>query len=155
MTIQVTRPEDLGFDLPQAVADHLAALAAHAHSVGEPAPVAHPLVEMIVASGGAFEIIETPEPPAPNPIDEYRRAVQQHVDATAQQRAYDSGVTCSSYVNSTNPDWAAQAATFIAWRDAVWSYAFTELAKVEGGARPQPSVAEILAELPTMVWPSA
>ncbi|HEV7337009.1 MAG TPA: hypothetical protein VGO06_13640 [Bosea sp. (in: a-proteobacteria)] len=87
-------------------------------------------------------------------LDDYRRAIQSHVDATPQQRAYDSGVTCSSYVNSTNPTWAAEAAAFVAWRDAVWAYAYTELAKVEGGTRPQPSVADIVAELPAMVWPA-
>ena len=94
------------------------------------------------------------DPPLPPPtIDDYRRAIQNHVDATAQQRAYDSGVTCSSYVNSTNPVWAAEAAAFVAWRDAVWAYAYAELEKVEAGTRPQPSVAEILAELPAMGWP--
>lgn len=99
--------------------------------------------------------IETYVPPAPVPmLDDYRRAIQSHVDATAQQRAYDSGVTCSSYVNSTNPTWAAEAAAFVAWRDTVWAYAYAELEKVEGATRPQPSVAEIVAELPAMVWPA-
>lgn len=87
-------------------------------------------------------------------IDDYRRAIQAHIDATAQAKDYDSGVTCSSYVNSTIPAWAAQAVAFVAWRDAVWAYAFTELTKVEAGQRPQPTVAEIVGELPAMSWPA-
>jgi hypothetical protein len=89
----------------------------------------------------------------PLTVDDYRRAIQAHVDATAQQRNYDSGITCASYVNSTSPAWAAEAAAFVAWRDAVWAYAFTELAKVEGGQREQPTVAEIIDELPAIAWP--
>ncbi|MGO4670097.1 hypothetical protein [Bosea sp. 2RAB26] len=93
------------------------------------------------------------EPP-PVTVDTYRAAIQAHVDATAQQRSYDSGITCASYVNSTVPEWAAQAAAFVAWRDAVWAHAYTELAKVEGGQRPLPSVAAIIFELPAIAWPA-
>ncbi|MBD3844879.1 hypothetical protein IED13_04160 [Bosea sp. SSUT16] len=99
-------------------------------------------------------------PPAPAPypvlptIDDYRAAIQAHVDATAQARNYDSGLTCASYVGSTNPAWAAEAAAFVAWRDAVWVYAFTELPKVQSGQREQPTIAAFLDELPVMIWPN-
>lgn len=100
----------------------------------------------------------SPEPaafaPPPISINDYRRAIQAHVDMTAQARNYDSGLTCASYVGSTNPEWAQEAAAFVAWRDAVWVYAFAELDKVQSDQRPQPSVAEIIAELPSMAWPS-
>lgn len=92
-------------------------------------------------------------PPPPPTLDDYRYAIQAHVDATAQERQYDSGVTCASYVNSTVTTWAAEAAAFVSWRDAVWAYAFAELAKVEANERPQPTVDDFLAELPAMVWP--
>lgn len=106
--------------------------------------------------GEAVEIsLEDLSPPGESAItvDDYRRAIQAHVDATAQSQNYDSGVTCSSYVNSTNPVWAAQATAFVAWRDAVWACAYAELDKVQAGEREQPSVAEIIAELPAMIWP--
>jgi len=89
-------------------------------------------------------------PPA---LDDYRQAVQAHVDTTAQERRYDGGHTCATYVGSTNPVWAAEATAFVAWRDAVWIYAFGELAKVETGLRPQPTIEEFLGELPTISWP--
>lgn len=101
----------------------------------------------------AWQVIE-PEPAQAGPtLDDYRFAIQSHIDATAGQRSYDSGITCASYVGSTNPIWAAEAAAFTAWRDDVWTYAYAELAKVQNGQRPQPTVETILAELPALTWP--
>lgn len=98
--------------------------------------------------------IKPPEPePEPPTLEDYRIAIQAHIDATARQRDYDSGVSCASYVNSTVQQWAAEAAAFVAWRDAVWEYAFAELDKVLNGQRPQPTIDEFLQELPVMQWP--
>ncbi|KRE13459.1 hypothetical protein ASE63_18475 [Bosea sp. Root381] len=99
------------------------------------------------------ELGPIPGPP-PLTVDDYRRAIQAHIDTTARQRNYDSGVTCASYLGSTNTAWAAEATAFVAWRDAVWAHAYTELAAVEAGEREQPTVAEIVDELPAMGWPA-
>lgn len=85
--------------------------------------------------------------------EDYSAAIQGHVDATAQAREYADGVTLASYANSTNATWAAEAQAFISWRDAVWAYAYQELAKVQSGQRPVPTVAQIVSELPAIVWP--
>lgn len=92
------------------------------------------------------------EPSVPAPED-YQNAIQAHVNATAQQRQYDSGTSMASYVTDPNPTWAAEAQTFVAWRSAVWAYAYGELAKVQGGQRAQPSVETLAAGLPEIVWP--
>lgn len=65
--IQISKEtvELLGFDLRQAVDDFAAARVAHASTVGEPAPRAHPLVEQIVFNGGEFEVVEPQLPPQP------------------------------------------------------------------------------------------
>lgn len=94
-----------------------------------------------------------PVPPLP-PLEAYSAAIQAHIDGTAQSRQYADGFALASYVNSTVPTWAAEATTFVAWRDQVWVYAYTELAKVQSGARPQPSIAELIAELPAITWPA-
>jgi len=52
------------------------------------------------------------------------------------------------------PQWAAEAAAFAAWRDAVWTYAYAELAKVQAGQRAQPTVTDLIAELPAIIWPA-
>lgn len=92
----------------------------------------------------------------PPTLEDYRAAIRAHVDAVAQIRQYDNAVSCASYVASTNPVWAAEAQAFVAWRDAVWVYAFTELDKVANGERQQPTVSEFIDELVAavpMVWP--
>ena len=99
-------------------------------------------------------IVPTPYAPVLD-ISAYRYAIKAHIDTAAQARSYDSGVTCTSYVGSTNAQWSAEARAFAAWRDAVWTHAFAELAKVQAGGRDKPSVAEIVAELPSIQWPEA
>lgn len=88
-------------------------------------------------------------------VDDYRLAIQAHVDATAIVRNYDSGTSLASYVASTNPAWAAEAAVFVAWRDAVWTYAYAELDKVLSAEREQPTIEAFIGELPVIEWPEA
>ena len=54
--------EGLGFDLVEAVAEFRAARQAHALTIGEPAPLAHPLVEHIVLTDATFVIVDPPVP---------------------------------------------------------------------------------------------
>lgn len=87
-------------------------------------------------------------------VEQFRTAIQAHVDGAAQSRRYDSGNSLASYVASTDPAWAAEAQTFVAWRDGVWRYAYAELDRVLTGERQQPTVEDFLKELPAMVWPA-
>lgn len=103
--------------------------------------------------GDALPFEPVPEP-APLTLDDFRRAIQAHIDATAQERGYDSGVSCASYVNSTNQAWASEASAFVARRDNAWAYVYAELEKVQSGLREQPTIEDILAELPPMIWPA-
>lgn len=91
----------------------------------------------------------------PMTLAEYRRAVQAHVDRVAQARLYDSGWSCASYAASTNPVWAAEAATFISWRDAVWAQALATLAAVEAAEIAPPTIAALIGALPEIIWPVA
>lgn len=115
---------------------------------------------VIVISDGVFTLAEpsVPEPePQPEPAptqDDYTFAIQAVVDQSARAKNYTDGVSLASYDASTVPVWATEAATFIAWRDAVWTYAYAEMAKVLGGQRQQPTVAELLSELPQIQWPA-
>lgn len=95
----------------------------------------------------------TPVSQASPTVNDFRYIIQALVDETANERQYDSGVTLASYVNSTIPQWAAEAQAFVAWRDAVWLHALTELDKVQSGARSQPTIEDFIAELPTLEWP--
>lgn len=91
-------------------------------------------------------------PPAPT-LDDYEAAIQLVIDAEARSKKYANAVSAASYANSTVPQWAAEAAAFIAWRDQVWAYAYTQLDAVMQGQRAQPTVDELIAELPAIAWP--
>lgn len=95
---------------------------------------------------------EAPEPLPPT-LEDYENAIQATVDAAAKTKLFRDGVTLASYTASTNPQWAAEAVAFVAWRDQIWAYSYTELAKVQAGQRDQPTVEEFLTELPDIIWP--
>ncbi len=88
-------------------------------------------------------------------LDAFSVAIQKHVDTTAKSRGYADGMALAGYSASTIPAWAAEAAAFISWRDQVWIYAYTELAKVQGGQRATPTIDGLIAELPAITWPRA
>ncbi len=79
--------------------------------------------------------------------------IQRHLDATAQTRSYDSIHTAVGYRDDPNPAFAAEAAALFAWRSAVWTEGLAIMAAVAAGERALPSEAEIIAELPPMIWP--
>lgn len=85
---------------------------------------------------------------------DFAAAIQSHVDTVAKSKGYADGVALASYITSTNPAWQAEAAAFVPWRDAVWLYAYTQLELVQSAQRPKPTIAELIAELPAVEWPS-
>jgi hypothetical protein len=95
---------------------------------------------------------QAPPPPLPSVAD-YTAAIVALLDAKARERRYDGAMSISTYPGSTNPQWASEAMAFLSWRDHVWAYAYAELDKVMTKQRSQPTVAEIIAELPALSWP--
>ncbi|SDB14576.1 hypothetical protein SAMN03159422_00235 [Agrobacterium fabrum] len=100
------------------------------------------------------EVQASAAPPSPT-ITDYENAIQNLVDSTAREKQFRDGVTLASYTASTKPKWSAEAQAFVAWRDNVWFYAYGELAKVQVGQRPQPTVEQFLAEVAPIAWPVA
>ena len=102
------------------------------------------------------------EPPAEMPVlgrmpaptlFHYEAAIAAHVEAVAVSRSYSSAGSCTGYINSTVPAWAAEATAFVAWRDAVYLAVFETMAEVQQGA-PAPRIADLVAGLPVMEWPA-
>lgn len=108
------------------------------------------LIDMTQEEIDSFEAERSPTPTEAV----FAKAIQTHIDATAKAKNYGDGTACASYSNSTNPAWAAEAQAFIAWRDAVWVYVYTQLAAVQSNQRTAPTVQGFISELPAMVWPS-
>ena len=80
-------------------------------------------------------------------------AIDNHVESVAKSREYNNAAALAGYANSTVPEWAAEAQTFVAWRDAVWLQTFTMLEQVMSGALTPPTEEELLASFPEIVWP--
>ena len=76
-------------------------------------------------------------------------AIDAHVEARARALHYNSAAALAGYLGSTVEAWAAEAAAFVAWRDAVW---VTAIAMLDAADPLQPpSVDDVLAVLPE--WP--
>lgn len=99
-----------------------------------------------------------PQSVAPSPPSEAQRiaaltaAVQRQLDQVAQSRNYDGILSMCSYANSAIASFAAEAQAGIAWRDAVWSFCYQVLAEVQAGSRSEPTVEQLVAELPAIDW---
>lgn len=86
-------------------------------------------------------------------IKEFTTHLEQIINEKANEKLYSSGVSCASYVNSTNPQWSAEATSFIAWRDNAYAYAYDYLAKVQTGEIKNSNIEDFIAGIPAMVWP--
>jgi len=84
----------------------------------------------------------------------YTQAAQSMLDATAQSKGYDSMLSLVTYVTSTNATFQAEAIAGRAWRDAIWTEAYSILAQVQAGTLAQPTIPAFLAMLPAITWPS-
>ncbi len=85
-------------------------------------------------------------------VEDYKAAVQAHLDAAARSKLYTDGNSLATYTASTNPQWAAEAQAFVAWRDAVWQQVYGLWASPP---EPVPSPEEVVAGLPVIEWPEA
>ena len=73
---------------------------------------------------------------------------QSYIDSKAVAKGYDSANSCISYLNSANLTWKAEAASMLAWRDAVWSACYANAAKVTATT----TWAQLLLLLPAAPW---
>jgi hypothetical protein len=110
-----------------------------------------PIFAEVEAAAQGVELPPEPQPePPPQNAETLAAAVDALVESVAQAMQYRSAVHCASYANSTVAQWAAEAAAFMAWRDAVWLAVYAL-----DPADPPATVAEVLAALPEFVRPQA
>jgi hypothetical protein len=106
---------------------------------------------------GAKPALPEPEvPPEPTPEQIQAAvvaAVQKRLNDFARTRNYDNILSACSYIASTVPQFAAEAAYCVEARDATWATLYAGLADVQAGLRPMPTLEEVLLELPVLVWP--
>ena len=82
----------------------------------------------------------------------YTNSVQNLLDTTAQAKHYDNIISCCSYAGAPNA-FQAEGQAAIEWRGNVWATCYSIMAQVQAGTIPAPTIPELLAMLPVMVWP--
>src|SRR5690606_31299894 len=80
------------------------------------------------------------------------KLLSKYIDTVAQERQYDSAISCASYVNSTITQWQNEANTFIMWRDSVLFYTIEQVELMQLGQRSVPTFEEFKTEFPEIVW---
>lgn len=100
----------------------------------------------IAAENAAFEPVRR--------MEEIVVAVQTLLDSTARDRGYDNIFTLCTYEADPDPIFAAEGAAGKVWRSTCWATAREIKEAVIAQTRPLPTVAEVLSEMPAMVWPA-
>ena len=80
-------------------------------------------------------------------------AVQKHLDDFARTRNYDGILSAATYATSQVPKFKAEGQYAVEARDATWAKCYEILAAVEAGSRPMPTLDEVIAALPELMWP--
>ena len=87
-------------------------------------------------------------------VEAYRSAVGGHIDSQAQSLGYDNVATAVTYADEPAvPKFQQEGLALRAWRSQVWASCYSILADVEAGNRPEPTLEDLIAELPAFVAP--
>lgn len=99
---------------------------------------------------------ETPEEYIARRESEIVNMVQELIDSTAQQKRYDTGESCCSYVGDPDEEFNADAVAFQAWRGRCWRTCYNILNSVKAGTVAPEDVTDeyVLERLPVMEWPN-
>lgn len=101
-------------------------------------------------------IFEAPEKP-PETAEEIQKrltdGVQNWMDSKVQERNYDNVHTCvGTYLYSPIEKFRLEAEAVRDWVSYVWAKCYEILAQVEAGERDIPTLEEVIAELPELIW---
>lgn len=94
-----------------------------------------------------------PPPPAMPTLEEYDAALTAHLDSVAQSRRYADRISCAVRAGYPGP-FQAEGVAFATWMDNCNAIGYQMLADFQSGLIQQPTVEEVIAALPPMVWPT-
>jgi hypothetical protein len=78
---------------------------------------------------------------------DFKNAIQNILDSTAQSKGYDNILSACSYASVLN-DFQTESQKFIVWIASVWSYGYAQLALIKSGGRKLPTIEAFILELP-------
>lgn len=85
--------------------------------------------------------------------EELERGIEAWMNTIVAERDYDSIDTCiARYTDSPNPKYAQEAKAVKDWNTLVWDKCWDILKEVKEGKRDIPTLEEVIAELPILVW---
>lgn len=124
-------------------------------------PITHYMIETLVLAGNKATseyliVLMTPQEQAQaiaRLSESLSAIVNQHLDNVVAQKSYKNVETATTWEGDSVPQWDAEGATVKAWRSNVWQVAIAIQQAVLSGQRPIPTPEELIAELPTIVWP--
>ena len=97
---------------------------------------------------------EASRPPTPEEqLEAFAAAIQAHLDRFAQTRNYDGIMSAATYATSTVPKFHTEGQYAVEARDLTWAKGYEIMDAVMSGARPMPTLEEVIAELPELKWP--
>lgn len=112
-----------------------------------------PLGATHIIDNEPITIIPEPAPPTEAEIlAAIISAVQAKLDTVARSKNYDGILSLCSYATSTDATFAAEGQAGVNWRDACWRYCYTVMGEVQAKTRAIPTPAEMVSELPEIVW---
>lgn len=108
----------------------------------------------VIGEFGAVAAYVPPPAPTPGQVQAaFTAAIQARLDNFARTRNYDGILSACSYVTSTVPAFAAEAAYCVSARDTTWAAGYAILGDVQAGQRAMPTLEQVLSELPALSWP--
>ena len=102
-----------------------------------------------------YECVELPvHVPTEEEIQaQLEQGIEAWMNTVVAERHYDSIDTCiARYTDSPNPKYAQEAKAVKDWNTLVWDKCWEILAEVKANTRPIPTLEEVIAELPRLVW---
>lgn len=114
--------------------------------------------KVILGNSVGFPVALDKPPDSPPSTDElkaaYVNAVQNALDTKAKERGYDGILSLCTYAASSGiPVFLSEGQAGVVWRDTSWLTCYQMLESWQAGTIAQPSIAEVLAALPVMMWP--
>ena len=73
--------------------------------------------------------------------------LQRHIDSTARSAGFRDEIDAATYVYFTKTQWAKEAKSFLAWRDAIWEWFDNEKRAAISGGRAVPNFDEFAAHV--------